>query len=58
MFSWFGLKIVFTWLGAAVASAVMSFPLAVRAMRSGLPAVDPRLEMAARSLGASAGEPF
>ena len=37
LFSWFGLKIVFTWLGAAVASAVMSFPLAVRAMPPGLP---------------------
>ncbi|MGO8688573.1 MAG: molybdate ABC transporter permease subunit [Thermoguttaceae bacterium] len=54
----FGVKIVFTWLGAAVASAVMSFPLAVRAMRLAFQGVDPRLEMAARSLGASRWRAF
>ena len=48
---WFGVRIVFTWLGAALASAVMSFPLAVRSMRLAFQGVDPRLEMAARSLG-------
>ena len=50
---WFGVKIVFTWLGAALASAVVSFPLMVRAIRLAFQGVDPRLEMAARSLGAS-----
>lgn len=50
---WFGIRIVFTWLGAAVASAVVSFPLMVRAIRLAFQGVDPRLEMAARSLGAS-----
>lgn len=47
-----GLPIVFTWRGAAVASAVVSFPLMVRAIRLAFQAVDPRLELAARSLGA------
>ena len=46
-------KIVFTWLGAALASAVVSFPLMVRAIRLAFQGVDPRFEMAARSLGAS-----
>jgi len=47
-----GIKIVFTWLGAVLASAAVSFPLMVRAARLAFQAVDPRLEMAARSLGA------
>ena len=50
---WLGIKIVFTWLGAALASAVVSFPLMVRAIRLAFQGVDPRFEMAARSLGAS-----
>jgi molybdate transport system permease protein len=49
---WFGVKIVFTWIGAAVAAMVMSFPLMVRAIRLSFQSIDPRLEMAARSLGA------
>ncbi|NLX56750.1 MAG: molybdate ABC transporter permease subunit [Planctomycetaceae bacterium] len=48
----FGIRIVFTWLGAALASAVVSFPLMVRAIRLAFQGVDPRYEMAARSLGA------
>ena len=48
-----GLRLVFDWKGAAVAAAVMAFPLMVRAMRSGLAGVDPELEAAARTLGAS-----
>ena len=51
--AWIGLRIAFHWLGAALASAVVSFPLMVRAIRLAFDAVDPRLEMAARSLGAS-----
>ncbi len=50
---WFGVKIVFTWWGAALASMVMGFPLMVRAIRLAFQAVDPRLETAARTLGAS-----
>lgn len=52
LLDWLGVKIVFTWLGAVLASAVVSFPLMVRAIRLAFQGVDPRLEMAARSLGA------
>ncbi|NKX45985.1 molybdate ABC transporter permease subunit [Roseicyclus persicicus] len=47
-----GLPIAFRWTGAAVAAAVMAFPLMVRAMRLSIEAVDPRLEQAAATLGA------
>lgn len=50
--AWFGLRLVFTTEGAALATAVMSFPLVVRAVRLGLEGVDPGLEAAARTLGA------
>jgi molybdate transport system permease protein len=50
---WFGVRIVLTWWGAALAAAVVSFPLMVRAIRLAFQAVDPRLELAARGLGAS-----
>lgn len=49
----FGITVAFTWKGAAIASAVMGFPLMVRAMRLSLEAVDRRLEQAARTLGAT-----
>ncbi|MFQ6018656.1 MAG: molybdate ABC transporter permease subunit [Kiloniellaceae bacterium] len=48
----FGVSLPFTWQGAALAAAVMAFPLMVRAMRLSLEAVDRRLEAAARTLGA------
>jgi molybdate transport system permease protein len=48
----FGIDIAFTWKGAVVASAVMAFPLMVRAIRLSMEAVDPGLEAAARTLGA------
>jgi molybdate transport system permease protein len=48
-----GITLAFNWKGAALASAVMAFPLIVRAMRLSIEAVDQRLEAAARSLGAS-----
>jgi len=47
-----GVSIAFTWKGAVVASAVMAFPLLVRMVRLSIDAVDARLEMAARTLGA------
>ncbi len=50
---WLGLTFMFRWTGAALAAAVMALPLMVRAMRLSLEAVDPRLEAAARTLGAS-----
>ena len=51
--NWFGVKIVCTWLAAVLASLVVSFPLMVRAIRLAFQGVDPRLELAARSLGAN-----
>ncbi|MEH7828547.1 molybdate ABC transporter permease subunit [Gemmobacter denitrificans] len=50
---WFGIVLAFRWTGAALAAAVMAFPLMVRAMRLAIEAVDPRLEQAASTLGAS-----
>jgi molybdate transport system permease protein len=47
-----GFTFAFNWKGAALASAVMAFPLMVRAMRLSLDGVDRKLEAAARSLGA------
>jgi molybdate transport system permease protein len=49
----FGLVFAFRWTGAALAAAVMAFPLMVRAIRMAIEAVDPRLEAAAATLGAS-----
>ena len=48
----FGLTLSFKWEGAAVASAVMGFPLMVRSIRLSLENVDQRLELAARTLRA------
>jgi len=48
-----GLQLAFTSAGAALAAAVMAFPLIVRAIRLALEAVDPKLEEAANTLGAS-----
>ena len=48
----FGIVFAFRWTGAALASAVMGFPLMVRAIRLSLEAVDRRLEEAASTLGA------
>ncbi len=47
-----GITLAFTWKGAAVAAAVMAFPLMVRAVRLSIGAVDQGLESAARTLGA------
>jgi molybdate transport system permease protein len=48
-----GLVFAFRWTGAALASAVMAFPLMVRAIRLSVEAVDRRLEDAAGTLGAN-----
>jgi molybdate transport system permease protein len=53
LYNLFGLTIAFTWQGAAIASAIMSFPLMVRAIRLSIENVDIRLELTARTLGAS-----
>lgn len=49
----FGFVLAFRWTGAALAAAVMGFPLMVRAIRLSIEAIDPRLEAAAGTLGAS-----
>jgi molybdate transport system permease protein len=50
---WFGLVFAFRWTGAALAAGIMAFPLMVRAIRLSIDAVDPGLEAAASTLGAS-----
>lgn len=55
---WFGVRLVFTTEGAALATAVMSFPLIVRAVRLGLEGVDAGLEAAAATLGAGPFDRF
>lgn len=49
----FGIVFAFRWTGAALAAAIMAFPLMVRTIRLSLEAVDPKLEEAASTLGAS-----
>lgn len=48
----FGISFAFRWTGAALASAIMGFPLMVRSIRLSIEAVDRRLEQAAATLGA------
>ena len=50
--SLFGIDVVFTWVAAALAAGLVSLPLMVRAIEVAMSSVDPRLELAARSLGA------
>ena len=50
---WFGIVFAFRWTGAALASAIMGFPLMVRAIRLSIDAIDERLETAAKTLGGS-----
>lgn len=49
----FGIVFAFRWTGAALAAGVMAFPLMVRAIRLAIEAVDPKLEQASATLGAS-----
>lgn len=54
----FGVTLAFTWQGAAIAAAVMAFPLFVRALRLSFEAIDRRIEIAARTLGAGPLDTF
>ena len=47
-----GITLAFRWTGAALAAAIMGFPVKLRAIRLAIEAVDPRLEEAAATLGA------
>jgi molybdate transport system permease protein len=53
LYDWFGIVVSFRWTGAALAAAVMGFPLMVRVIRVAIEGVDRRLEDAAGTLGAS-----
>ncbi|NIA67183.1 molybdate ABC transporter permease subunit [Pelagibius litoralis] len=53
LYETFGISLPFTWEGAALAAAVMAFPLMVRAIRLSIETIDQNLETAARTLGAS-----
>ena len=53
-----GLQVVFTWVGMALAAAVVGLPLLVRAVRLTFEGVDPGLESAARTLGAGPWRTF
>lgn len=48
-----GIVVAFRWTGAALAAGIMAFPLMVRAIRLSIEAVDPKLEQAGATLGAS-----
>jgi molybdate transport system permease protein len=58
LLNWFGIRLVFTTAGAALACAVRIFPLMLRTIRLALEGIDPGLEQAARTLGASAIDRF
>jgi molybdate transport system permease protein len=55
---WFGLTLAFNWKGAALAAAVMAFPLLVQPMRLAFGLIDRRLEQAAQTLGATPRDAF
>lgn len=50
--SLFGIDVVFTWVAAALAAGLVALPLMVKAIEVAMAGVDPRLELASRSLGA------
>lgn len=58
LYEWTGFTFAFNWKGAALASAVMAFPLLVRAVRLSIESVDQGLERAARTLGAGPADVF
>ncbi|WP_299645022.1 molybdate ABC transporter permease subunit [uncultured Chloroflexus sp.] len=49
---WFQIRILFSWPAAVVASVVVGLPLMIQSSKAALANVDPRLEQAARTLGA------
>ncbi|MHC1700737.1 MAG: molybdate ABC transporter permease subunit [Humidesulfovibrio sp.] len=54
----FGVSLVFTWQGAALAACVVAFPLVCKAARTAFEGVDQNLEHAARSLGSGEASVF
>jgi molybdate transport system permease protein len=55
---WFGIKLAFSFYAAVIASMVVSFPLAIRAIRLSIEMVDPGYEEAAKTLGANTLQTF
>ena len=54
----FGIRFMFSWTGAALAAAIVTFPFQVRAIRLALEAIDPGLREAAATLGAGPVDRF
>ena len=54
LYETFGIRFVFSWTGAVLATAILTFPFQVRAIRLALEAEDPGLSPAAKTLGANA----
>src|SRR5207244_11837364 len=54
----FGIRLIFTWQGAVIASALVAFPLVFKAARAALESVDHHLESAARVLGSNEAKVF
>ncbi|GKV57511.1 molybdenum ABC transporter permease subunit [Sporosarcina sp. NCCP-2222] len=53
LLDWFDVQVVFSWIGAVIASIVVSFPLMYQSAAAAFANVDVRLEKAARTMGAS-----
>ncbi len=58
LYEHFNLTLAFSWRGAVLATALMSFPLMVRSIRLSIAVVEVKLEQVARSLGASSINTF
>ena len=58
LYAWFGIKLAFSFYAAVIASMVVSFPLAIRAIRLSIEMVDPGYEEAAKTLGANSLQSF
>ena len=54
----FGIRFAFSWAGAALAAAIITFPFQVRSIRLSIAAIDPGLSQAAETLGARPLDPF
>ncbi|WP_082129960.1 molybdate ABC transporter permease subunit [Aneurinibacillus tyrosinisolvens] len=58
LLSWFDVQIVFTWLGAVLASIVVAFPLMFQSASAAFQTIDQKFENAARTMGASEWKVF
>lgn len=53
LLNWFDIQIIFTWIGAVIASAVVAFPLMYQSAHAAFETIDPKLEHAGQTMGAS-----